>query len=30
VVLAATHELTLEWCDRAALIAHAVDAPDPV
>ena len=29
VVLAATHELTLEWCDRAALIEHAVDAPDP-
>ena len=28
VVLAATHELTLEWCDRAALIEHAVDAPD--
>lgn len=27
VVLAATHELTLEWCDREALIAHAVDAP---
>lgn len=29
VVLAATHELTLEWCDRAALLAHALDAPDP-
>ena len=29
VVLAATHELTLEWCDRSALVAHAVDAPDP-
>jgi len=28
VVLAATHELTLEWCDRQALFAHAVDAPD--
>ena len=27
VVLAATHELTLEWCDRDALIAHAVDPP---
>ncbi len=27
VVLAATHELTLEWCDRDALVAHAVDAP---
>ena len=27
VVLAATHELTTEWCDRAALIAHAVDPP---
>ena len=26
VVLAATHELTLEWCDRAALLAHAADA----
>lgn len=26
VVLAATHELTLEWCDRAALVAHAADA----
>lgn len=25
VVLAATHELTVEWCDRAALIAHAAD-----
>lgn len=28
VVLAATHELTLEWCDRAALIAHAIDPPE--
>lgn len=28
VVLAATHELSTEWCDRAALIAHAVDPPD--
>ena len=28
VVLAATHELTLEWCDRAALLAHALDAPE--
>jgi hypothetical protein len=27
VVLAATHELTLEWCDRAALLEHAIDAP---
>jgi uncharacterized protein len=27
VVLAATHELTLEWCDHDALIAHAVDPP---
>jgi len=27
VVLAATHELTVEWCDRAALVAHALDAP---
>jgi len=27
VVLAATHESTLEWCDRDALMAHAVDAP---
>lgn len=26
VVLAATHELTLEWCDRAALVEHAIDA----
>ena len=26
VILAATHELTLEWCDRAALIEHAADA----
>jgi uncharacterized protein (DUF2237 family) len=27
VVLAATHEQTLEWCDRTALLAHAVDPP---
>lgn len=27
VVLAATHELTLEWCDRGALMEHAVDLP---
>lgn len=27
VVLAATHELSVEWCDRAELIAHAVDPP---
>ncbi len=27
VVLEATHELTLEWCDRSALIEHAVDPP---
>lgn len=27
VVLAATHELTLEWCDREALLSHAVDPP---
>ncbi len=27
VVLAATHEMTLEWCDRGALVQHAVDAP---
>jgi len=27
VVLAATHEQTLEWCDRAALLEHGVDAP---
>jgi uncharacterized protein len=27
VVLAATHELSTEWCDRTALIAHAVDPP---
>lgn len=27
VVLAATHEQTTEWCDRAALVAHAVDHP---
>jgi uncharacterized protein (DUF2237 family) len=26
VILAATHELTLEWCDRAALLDHAADA----
>ncbi len=26
VILAATHELTLEWCDRAALLEYAVDA----
>ena len=25
VVLAATHELSVEWCDRAQLIAHSVD-----
>ena len=25
VVLAATHELSVEWCDRAQLVAHAVD-----
>ncbi len=25
VVLEATHELSVEWCDRSALIAHAVD-----
>ena len=30
VVLAATHELSVEWCDRTALIAHAVDSdPNP-
>lgn len=28
VVLAATHEQTTEWCDRAALFALAIDAPD--
>ncbi|HWH14458.1 MAG TPA: DUF2237 domain-containing protein [Miltoncostaeaceae bacterium] len=28
VVLAATHELSVEWCDRAALVAHAVDPPE--
>ena len=28
VVLAATNELSTEWCDRGALIAHAVDPPD--
>jgi uncharacterized protein (DUF2237 family) len=28
VVLAATHELSTEWCDREALFAHAIDAPD--
>ena len=27
VILAATHELTLEWCDRDALLAHAMDRP---
>ena len=27
VILAATHELTLEWCDRDALLAHALDLP---
>lgn len=27
VILAATHELTLEWCDRAALLAYAIDPP---
>ncbi len=27
VVLAATHELTLEWCDRDALLEHAADPP---
>lgn len=27
VVLAATHELSVEWCDRSDLIAHAVDPP---
>jgi len=26
VNLAATHELTLEWCDRAALLEYAIDA----
>ena len=25
VVLAGTHEFTTEWCDRIALIAHALD-----
>jgi hypothetical protein len=25
VILAATHELTLEWCDRDALLDHAAD-----
>jgi uncharacterized protein (DUF2237 family) len=25
VILAATHELTVEWCDLEALIAHAAD-----
>lgn len=29
VVLDATHELTLEWCDRAALAECSVDAPEP-
>lgn len=28
VVLAATHELSTEWCDREALFAHAIDDPD--
>ncbi len=28
VVLAATHEVTTEWCDLTALIAHAVDPPE--
>ena len=28
VVLAATHELSTEWCDREALFAHAIDGPD--
>lgn len=28
VVLAGTHELSVEWCDRAALIAHAIDPPE--
>ena len=28
VVLAATHELTTEWCDRTALIANALDPPE--
>ena len=28
VVLAATHELSTEWCDRGALFAHAIDGPD--
>jgi hypothetical protein len=27
VVLAATHELTLEWCELRDLVAHAVDPP---
>jgi len=27
VILAATHELTLEWCDRDALLEHAEDVP---
>jgi uncharacterized protein len=27
VILAATHELTIEWCDRDALLAHALDGP---
>jgi uncharacterized protein len=30
VVLAATHELSTEWCDRLALIAHAIDPPSEV
>lgn len=29
VVLESTHELTLEWCDRAALVAHSLDAREP-
>jgi len=28
VVLAATHELSTEWCDREALFANAIDGPD--
>lgn len=28
VVLAATHELTTEWCDREALYEWAVDPPE--
>ena len=30
VVLAATHELSVEWCDRAQLVAHAVDGESGV